>query len=96
MVSREELSISSQVVGSHVNDDTAQSNAYSAGLEGIAEGLTNTLRNSIGDGAELRLEAESISKDDVGGNISCSYKYSQNKSPLLLEDEYQLGQIIKQ
>jgi hypothetical protein len=93
--SKEEISISSQIVGSHVNDDTAQSNAYSADLEGIAEGLTNTLRNSLGDGAELRLEAESISREDVGGSISCSYKYSQDKAPLLLEDEYQLGQTIQ-
>ncbi len=96
VVSKEEISISSQIVGSHVNDNTAQSNAYSVYLEGIANGLINTLRNSLGDGAELRLEAESISKEDVGGSISCSYKYSQDKSPLLLEDEYQLGQTIEE
>jgi hypothetical protein len=95
IVSREMVSISSQLVGSHANDNTAQSNAYSADLEGIANGLINTLRNSLGDGAELRLEGESISRDDVGGDISCSYNYSQNKPPLLLEDEFSLGQTIK-
>lgn len=95
IVSREMVSISSQVVGSHANDNTTQSNAHSADLEGIANGLMNTLRDSLGNGAELRLEGESVSRGDAGGDISCSYNYSQNKPPLLLEDEFSLGQTIK-
>ena len=91
---REKVSVSAQLIGGHVNDNTNQSNAYSATIEGMANTLINTLRNNLGDGAELRLDGESISRDDVGGSIQCAYEYSQNKQPILLEDEYKIGQTI--
>ena len=97
IVSREKISVSSQIIASQQSDNSKQSNIYDATLEGVADTLTNALRNNLSaGGSELRLEEESISRDDSGGDISCKYSYSQNKSPLLEESEYSLGQTIKE
>lgn len=85
VVNRENFSISTQLVGKHNPDPSATPNAYSAYLEGKANALVTTLRTALGDGSTIRLDGESVNKNDNEALISCNYNYSQDK-PSFLSD----------
>lgn len=94
VVSREEFSITAQVVGKHNPIAGQTSSAWSAYLEGKADGMVNVLKNSLDDnGQELRLETENVSKSDTDSNISCNYTFSQNKPVFLSESQYKIGKV---
>ena len=91
IVNREGFSISSQLMGKHVPDESNASSVYSSYLEGKANTLVNTLRTHLADGGKLRLENETVNRKDTDGTISCSYSYSQDKPLFLDEGQVKIG-----
>lgn len=92
VVSREEFSVSAQLVGKHGAVAGVDSPAQAGYLEGQANGLVNVLRAKLDDdGEKLRLDSENVSKEDTEASISCNYTYSQNKPTFLSESQYQIG-----
>jgi len=94
VISREEFSITAQLVGKHNPVAGQTSSAWSAYLEGKADGMINVLKNSLDDdGARLRLETENVSKSDTDSSISCNYTFSQDKPVFLSESQYKIGKV---
>jgi hypothetical protein len=88
VVNRENFSISSQLMGKHTADSASASMAYSPYLEGKANALVTVLRAHLGaDGEKLRLENESVNRNDVDGLISSNYSYSQDKDSFLSDQQ---------
>jgi len=91
VVSREEFSISAQVVGKHNPTAGSTSPAWGDDLEGKANTIVNTIKSNLDGGGKLRLEAESVSKNDTDATISCSYTFSQDKAVFLTEAQSKVG-----